>query len=250
MHLNRRGFLTGLAACPVCAGLARADSGPHWVYEGHGGAKDWGQLSSKFKACAVGAEQSPIDLKGGVKADVGSLAIEWIPEAYRVANNGHTIQCDVTAKCGIQLDGQPFSLKQFHFHTPSEHALDGARTEMEVHFVHANAQGKLAVVGVLMKAGAKHKPFAAIMAAAPKQEGVAPLSEALDPAGFLPAAQARYRYAGSLTTPPCSETVDWNVFEQTIEVAAEDSAAFKALFPMNARPLQSIGRRFLLKSGA
>ncbi|MCW2316554.1 carbonic anhydrase [Rhodoblastus acidophilus] len=246
MNLNRRGLLAGLLACPVCAGLARAE-GAHWAYEGHGGADEWGKLDSKFQACAVGAEQSPIDLKKATKADIGTLQIGWTPEANKIVNNGHTIQLNVAGASTAQLDGEAFVLKQYHFHTPSEHALSGARTDMEVHFVHANAAGKLAVVGVFMKAGAAHKGFSAIMAAAPKAEGEAALAAAIDPKSFLPKTKARFRYEGSLTTPPCSEIVDWNVFEQPVEVAESDIRAFVNLFPMNARPLQAIGRRFLLK---
>jgi carbonic anhydrase len=248
MLLNRRAMLTGLLACPICAGLARAEGGaPHWTYDGHGGASEWGGLDSKFKACAVGAEQSPIDLRKSMKADVGVLRAAWAPERYKVVNNGHTIQCEVAAASAATLEGESFALKQFHFHTPSEHALDSARMDMEVHFVHANAAGKLAVVGVFMKSGARHDGFSAIMAAAPKTEGAGQLAAAIDPKKFLPKKPERFRYEGSLTTPPCTEIVDWNVFEQPIEVAETDIAAFVALFPMNARPLQTIGRRFLLK---
>ncbi|MBN8919097.1 MAG: carbonic anhydrase family protein, partial [Rhizobiales bacterium] len=73
------------------------------------------------------------------------------------------------------------------------------------------------------------------------------LAAPLDPAGFLPAARGTYRYEGSLTTPPCSEIVDWNVFGAPIEVAQADIDAFRAIFPMNARPLQAVNRRFLLR---
>jgi len=246
--LNRRSMLAGLLACPVCAGLARAEGAtPHWAYEGHGGADEWGALDQRFKACAVGAEQSPIDLKKAMKADVGALKIDWRPEANKVVNNGHTIQANVAAPGGITLNGDTYTLKQYHFHTPSEHALDGARTDMEAHFVHANAEGKLAVVGVLMKSGGKNDAFSAIMAAAPKTEGEATLSAPVDPNKLLPKNRARFRYEGSLTTPPCSEIVDWNVFEQPIQVAEADISAFVKLFPMNARPLQTVGRRFLLR---
>jgi len=248
--LNRRSMLAGLLACPVCAGLARAEgAAPHWTYEGHGGADEWGALDSRFKACAVGAEQSPIDLKKATKADVGALRTLWRAEAAKVVNNGHTVQVNVGGGSSASLDGDNYTLKQYHFHTPSEHALDGARTDMEVHFVHANSAGKLAVVGVFMTSGARHDGFAAIMAAAPKEEGEAVLPANVDPNKFLPKSKARFRYEGSLTTPPCSEIVDWNVFEQPIQVAEADINAFVKLFPMNARPLQTINRRFLLKGG-
>lgn len=247
MTLNRRGFIAGVVACPICAGLARADQQAHWGYEGHGGAAEWGKLDKKFEACAVGSEQSPLDLKDPIAAEVGVLDFDWKPEAFAIFNNGHTVQASVAEKSGVTLDGELYGLKQFHFHTPSEHAIDGKRTEMEAHFVHAHSSGKLLVVGMFMVPGAKHEDFAAIMATAPKAEGDKPLAKPLDPNSFLPKGRKRFRYEGSLTTPPCSEVVDWNVFVEPIEVAAADIAAFKALFPMNARPLQASNRRFILK---
>jgi carbonic anhydrase len=118
---------------------------------------------------------------------------------------------------------------------------------MEVHFVNAAADGRLAVVGVFMQPGRKNAAFAAIMQAAPRTEGEKTLGEPVDPRHFLPAGKALFRYKGSLTTPPCSEVVDWNVFEQPIEVAESDIKAFQAIFLMNARPLQPLNRRFLLR---
>lgn len=247
MSLNRRGFIAGLMTCPICVGLAMAEGAPKWVYEGKDGAADWGKLDRKFEACGIGSEQSPVDLRQPILADVGPLRIEWKAEAFEIENNGHTIEAEGHDMGGILLDGKPFELKQFHFHHPSEHALGGERTEMEAHFVHANQAGKLAVVGVLMKAGARNAEFAEIMAAAPGTEGKKTLAAPLNPAGLLPSDTRRFRYEGSLTTPPCSEIVDWNILETPIEVDAVDILAFKSIFPMNARPLQAMGRRFLLK---
>ena len=85
------------------------------------------------------------------------------------------------------------------------------------------------------------------MAAAPKKEGSAALKAPLDPWAFMPKAREFFRYEGSLTTPPCSEVVDWNVMAKTITVSNADIAAFKAIFPMNARPLQPVNRRFVLR---
>lgn len=98
-----------------------------------------------------------------------------------------------------------------------------------------------------MTAGRPNDTFSAVMAAAPKTEGAAAKPLTVDIAGMLPAERGRFFYEGSLTTPPCSETVAWNVFWTPIEVAQADIDAFRAIFPMNARPLQSINRRALLQ---
>jgi len=246
MSLNRRRLLAGLLACPVCAAGGRAE-GPHWEYEGHGGAAKWGELDEGYKACAFGAEQSPIDLSGAIRANIDPLNLDWKPQAFKIINNGHTIQANAAPGSTLTVAKDSYNLVQFHFHTPSEHSLAGKQSAMEVHFVHAHPSGRLAVLGVFMKAGRRNAGFATIMQAAPRSEGEKVLDKPLDPRQFLPASRSLYRYEGSLTTPPCSEVVDWNVYQQAIEVAGEDIEAFKVIFPMNARPLQPVNRRFLLR---
>jgi carbonic anhydrase len=245
MLIDRRAILMALAACPACAAAARGEG--HWSYDGDTAPDKWGKLDNSFQACSIGSEQSPIDLKGAIRAEIPGVSIAWKPQSYKIANNGHTIQLDAMPGDTITVDGQKYELKQFHFHTPSEHALDGARMPMEAHFVHAQTSGRLAVVGVLMKAGSRNAAFSSIMEVAPTKPGALPAKGKIDPSSLLPTGKSMFRYEGSLTTPPCSEIVDWNVFEQPIEVEDADIAAFKAIFPMNARPLQPINRRFLLR---
>lgn len=247
MAIKRRTLLAGLAACPLCATLARA-ADVHWSYEGHGGPEEWGQLEGAFKSCAIGTQQSPINLEGAVEAAGSGPVLAWKPDAFKVVNNGHTIQADATGTGSTAtLGGKTYTLAQFHFHAPSEHALNGKRTAMEAHFVHAAPDGSLLVVGVFMVPGKANAAFSTLMAAAPKTTGSEVLKAPLDPSGLLPAGRASYRYEGSLTTPPCSEVVDWNVFAEPLEVAEADIATFRAIFPMNARPLQAVNRRFLLR---
>ncbi|MFG1479454.1 carbonic anhydrase family protein [Xanthobacter sp. V4C-4] len=245
--ITRRSLLAGLLACPACAGAARA-GGAHWSYEGHGGPEEWGALEKDFQACSIGTQQSPINLTGAVRAEASGPALSWKNAPFKVVNNGHTIQLDVAGDAGgAELNGKRYTLRQFHFHAPSEHALNGKRTAMEVHFVHAAEDGGLLVVGVFLVPGEKNEAFATVTAAAPKSEGSAPLPGPFDPSALLPQARGLYRYEGSLTTPPCSEVVDWNVFATPITVAQADIDAFRAIFPMNARPLQAVNRRFLLQ---
>jgi len=138
---------------------------------------------------------------------------------------------------------------QFHFHHPGEHLIDDKAFAMEIHFVHSNGAGALAVIGVLVKPGKSNPAFAKIIASMPAAEG-SPVKAAagVDPAGLLPKERGYYLYSGSLTTPPCSETVEWMLLKQPVEVAAADIAAFAKLYPVNARPVQKIDRRFVLRS--
>ena len=243
--IDRRKIFLGLAACPLCSGAVRAED--HWSYEGKAAPQNWGKLDKSFRVCSFGDQQSPIDLKDAIRAELSTLTVAWKPQPYKVANNGHTLQLDAASGDGLTLGAQIYELKQFHFHTPSEHAFDGVRLAMEAHFVHAQTSGRLAVLGVMMKAGAKNAAFSSIMEVAPRKPGIAAAKDAIDPNAFLPSDKTLYRYEGSLTTPPCSEVVDWNVFAQPIEVDAADIEAFKTIFPMNARPLQPVNRRFLLR---
>jgi carbonic anhydrase len=138
---------------------------------------------------------------------------------------------------------------QFHFHHPSEHTINGASFPMEVHFVHANAAGNLAVMGVLMTAGKVNRVFNTIVLTMPNREGPAIKADSrIDSNAFLPSKRSYYRYEGSLTTPPCTETVNWFVLTESIQVAEADINSFTQLYPMNARPVQKDNRRFVLRS--
>ena len=218
----------------------------HWTYDGETGAARWGELDPSFAVCAEGAQQSPVDLAGPIPAGTGTLDIQWQPAEAYVVDNGHTIQVDVAEGSSITLEGRRFSLLQFHFHLPSEHMVDGDGFPMEVHFVHQAAEGDLAVVGVFMGTGESHPAIERIWGAIPGSgEPSATLPE-LDPRTLLPEGSGYFRYAGSLTTPPCSEMVSWVVMTEPISVSPAHADAFAARHPMNARPTQALNRRFIL----
>ncbi|MGE4371453.1 MAG: carbonic anhydrase [Xanthobacter sp.] len=249
--MKRRSFLAGLALCPICASAALAQgvpSGASWGYEGTGGPEHWGTLEKAYAACAIGAQQSPVNLQGAVRAEAAGPLLGWKLAPFKVVNNGHTIQLDVEGDAGgVLMNGKPYALRQFHFHAPSEHAIEGQRTAMEAHFVHMGEEGRLLVIGVFLVPGEVNDAFSTLMAAAPKKQGSVILEQPMDPSALLPKKRALYRYEGSLTTPPCAEVVDWNIYAAPVHVDAKDIEAFRAIFPMNARPLQAMNRRFLLQ---
>ena len=253
MDLNRRRALkvmAVLAACPLCGSGAFAAEGHQWSYEGAGGPDQWGDLDAASKVCASGSQQSPIDVERPIEADLPDLKIQWAKSADTIVNNGHTIQLNVAPGSTLMLGDDEYKLVQFHFHRPSEHLVDGKRFPMEVHFVHQHSSGRLAVVGVLMSAGKENPAFNKVVATMPDKEGPAVKADpAIDPNGFLPDDLDYYRYNGSLTTPPCAETVAWLLLTDPIEVSEADVARFAKLYAMNARPVQKDNRRFVLKSG-
>ncbi len=226
---------------------AYAAEGPHWTYEGHGAPAEWGALSPDFAACERGHEQSPIDLHAAIPAMLADPVVQWEPTPLKILNNGHTIQVDVAPGSKMMLAGEEFSLAQFHFHHLSEHTVEGKHAQMEIHFVHKGASG-LAVLGVLVEEGPANPLIAKIWDKMPKKEGAVTVPDAMiSPQELLPAGDATaWRYAGSLTTPPCSEVVSWVVLHKPITMSAEQLAAFAALYPNNARPIQPLYRRQLL----
>jgi carbonic anhydrase len=200
--------------------------------------------------CASGQQQSPVDLAGAVPASAGLPVMKWKPaHGGMVINTGQTIEVDVEGAGGVTIEGISYGLKQVHFHHPSEHTIDGKHFAMEAHLVHAAADGKLAVIGVLFEEGAANPALDPVWATAPGREGKAAVAFQIDPAKLVGAGTSAYRYEGSLTTAPCSETVTWTVLAQPRTASHSQIAAFAAMFPNNARPVQPLNRRYVLKTG-
>lgn len=242
--------LTAAFVDPPEADEAKKSSHPgHWSYGGEGGPDQWGDLAPENKPCSTGAQQSPIDLANALNANVDAPHPHWVAaHGGTVVNNGHTIQVDVGNGGGVTLNGKDYALKQFHFHHPSEHTIDGKQFPLEAHFVHTSKDGDLAVVGVMFEEGAANPNLDAIWATAPGREGKAAVAFDIDVTKFLPAKSPAYRYEGSLTTPPCSETVHWTVMADPQTASSGQIAAFSTLFPWNARPVQPLNRRYVLKT--
>jgi carbonic anhydrase len=251
--MNRRHALRGLAGlalCPLCVSAGLAAEEARWSYEGATGPDKWGDLDAASRVCSIGTQQSPIDIIGSIPASLPPLRIAWKAEAATtIVNNGHTIQLNAGEGSTLTVGTEKYALLQFHFHRPSEHTIGGKSSPMEVHYVHRNAAGNLAVVGVLMTAGNSNATFKTIAATMPTEAGAQAKAAGIDPNGLLPAARSYYRYAGSLTTPGCGEIVDWLLLTTPVQVAQQDIDAFAKLYPLNARPVQKLNRRFLLKSG-
>ncbi|WP_317201318.1 carbonic anhydrase family protein [Janthinobacterium sp.] len=232
-------------ACLATAAQA-ADKHAHWAYTGHGGPTHWNELEEGFSGCKLGTQQSPIDIRGASKAALAPIDFHYAPGAAAVVNNGHTVQVNLAAGGSITLPDGEYKLLQFHFHTPSEEKINGVGYPLVAHFVHKSEAGKLAVVAVLFQKGAPNAALKEVFAAMPaKADGSKELEGAFDPAAVLPARRGYYAYMGSLTTPPCSEGVRWQVLKEPVNLSAAQLRAFQKLYPMNARPVQSLNGRTL-----
>ena len=217
---------------------------PHWTYAGKQGPAHWSTLDPSFKACS-GKSQSPIDLVRFSDVALPPIDFDYRPGGRDFINNGHTVQVDYDPGSRITIDGDVFTLKQFHFHAPSENHVNGQSFPIEAHFVHADANGKLAVVAVMFEQGASNPALDALWSRLPaKAEERHDLSPEFAAAALLPAQRDYYRYDGSLTTPPCSEGVRWLVLKHAVTAsAAQIGRLTKVLGHPNNRPVQPLGAR-------
>ena len=179
--------MAGRAICPVCTSTGFAAEGAHWSYEGARGPAKWGDLDAANKACALGAQQSPIDITSTIKSQLPDLKISWGKTADTIVNNGHTNQLNFAEGSTLKLGDVSYKLLQVHVHRPSEHLVGGKNFPMEAHFVHRADSGGLAVVGVLLTEGKPNATFAKIVATMPVREGPAVKADAgINPNGLLP----------------------------------------------------------------
>lgn len=242
------GATLGIGVSSLRSAIA-SESSNEWGYVGEGNPENWGDLSSTYSACKTGLQQSPIDLHSAIDANLKTVDVDYKSIPLTVVNNGHTIQVNATTGNKIKLDDEEFELLQFHFHHPSEHTVDGNPYPMEVHFVNANSKGELAVLGVFLKEGLENIALQPIWDQMPQRKGEPKeiFGTKIDIAKLLPSNREIYRYFGSLTTPPCSEIVKWIVYQEPIEMSSAQIDQFKNIFPLNARPIQLLDRRFILK---
>jgi carbonic anhydrase len=233
--------LAGAAAAADCS----------WGYTGATGPDHWWEICAPSNfICKAGTRQSPIDLPAAPQGDLPKLSFHYQPTPLAVENNGHTIEVKVQPGSYLRIGQERFDLVQFHFHTPSEHKLQGQEFPMELHFVHRNALGELAVVGVFLREGAANPFLQEIWNHIPGEaETAAAQANTIDPEDLLPGDRDYYRYAGSLTTPPCTEGVRWHVLHEPVDVSAAQIEEFRAIFPLNARPIQPLNGRPVLTEG-
>lgn len=244
--MSKSGFAIAAALAAIVATPAvAADDAKNWRF-GDGTAQErWSLISSDYALCDAGLNQSPIDL--GAPNAIGKVALStsFGRASGTMALGIEKVQVDFTSGQGKGMisGGTAFDLVQVHFHTPSEHAMGGKRYPLAAHFVHATADGRLGVLGVMFTEGRANQGLADILKAHAKGNG-APVS--LDIDTMMPDDLSVYRYMGSLTTPPCSEGVNWHVASAPVEASAEQIAALREALGPSARSLQPQGTRLVV----
>lgn len=221
----------------------------HWTYDGTEGPTHWGDMEAQFSTCSSGKNQSPINLTDFVDADLKPLAFNYKAGGDTILNNGHTIQVNFAEGSEMALNGHSYSLKQFHAHAPSENQINGKNYAMEIHFVHADANGNLAVVAVMFDEGAANPGLTKAWKAMPENAGEkVALKDNVLGTDIMPADKDYYRFNGSLTTPPCTESVTWLVLKKPVTASREQIENFMHLMHHhNNRPIQATNARPVLE---
>ncbi len=219
----------------------------HWDYEGSKGPEHWAELHPDYDLCLRGRNQSPINLVADLDVQLPPLVLEYTnPGILLEVNTGHAIQESVPEGNLILIDGDQFELKQFHFHSPSEHLLADESFPMEVHLVHQNEAGDYVVVGLLFEEG-EHNELLDRLPSFRVERGEDPYGDPIDYNELITDRSDYFLYNGSLTTPPCTEGVRWVVIKQPIIASPRQIQHYHDLLGFdNNRPIQPHNSRIVL----
>lgn len=213
----------------------------HWSYHQANKPEFWGLC---YGDCDANA-QSPIDITGATADNsLNALNMTYEESPIKLINNGHAIEFEYEAGSTIEVNGTTYELKQFHFHGQSEHTINGKRYPLEMHLVHKSEAGDYAVVGVLFETGSESAflaNFADHLPAIKDEKYEA--GDSLNAIDLIPANAGYYNYSGSLTTPPCSETVNWFVLKTPLQASAAQLQKFTDILKDNYRPIQDLNGR-------
>jgi carbonic anhydrase len=244
-------FASNLSLLMLPSFIAAQESHPpHWTYSGAEDPKHWGKLDPAYSACFLGRTQSPINIASGKPTDLPALTLDYKTVPLNIIDNGHTIQVNYAPGSTLTVGDKTYSLKQFHFHHPSEEHVNGKGFPLVAHLVHADADGHLAVVAVLFQEGIANSLIDSLWKNIPSEkEKVQDVSSvSVQAQDLLPNERGYFTYAGSLTTPPCSEGVTWYVLKNHTTISSAQVAAFAKIYSKNARPIQPTNGREILQT--
>ena len=215
-----------------------------WAYSGPGAPENWASLSEEFRTCSEGVEQSPVNLTGYRPSDTDSIAFFYSNAATTARYSGHTVYLDYGEGDAIDVAGRRYELQGIHSHSPGEHLVDGESFAAELHLVHRDSEGNLAVVGLLFRLGKSSSLIQNLLDVAPDTGASVALNNGPIAPDYVPVSLNYYGYEGSLTTPPCTQGVRWIVMQHIGTVSKEQVNELQKLsHGPNNRPVQSLGER-------
>jgi carbonic anhydrase len=254
MKKHQKALLGAILAVPFLLAGCKDDkkdiptdcTGIEWTHHGaENGQDEWANLCTGYSACA-GDAQSPINITNAVPNNtLDSLSFDYGTTTVEIENNGHTVEFVCEDGSTLTIGGTTYPLSQFHYHSHSEHQLDGVHLPLEIHFVHKISDSDIAVVGAFFEEGAENELFTKFLSNFPKTKDAPTFTstDEIELGTLLPANKSFYHYEGSLTTPPCTESVHWYVLKNKITASAAQLAEFKLILLADFRKIQDTNDR-------
>lgn len=268
MHKKFQALILSVAAILCCNSTAWASAS--WAYSGKTGPRYWASLDPNYAECGYGKEQSPISIYASIHLTLSPLLFKFAPIPANLMDNAaakpnvandveetHSLQMDLTpaqsAQNTMTINGDTYTLAQFHFHVPAEHRIRGKIYPMEIQLIYRDSQSQLAIVAIMVQETHLKKGNPLLHAITQHLAGspVAWQSSTtmLNLGQLLPKSTQYYHYEGSLTVPPCIEGVEWYVLAKPINITVGDLRIFKTKAPINnARPIQPLANRVVQRS--
>jgi carbonic anhydrase len=227
-----------------------AQQEPAWSYTGE---RFWDQLDPSYQLCATGENQSPVNIKRATPKPGNLLKFHYTqvsvkPIQKTIIHKDHTLRLHFPQDLQeyLSLNRERYYLSQLHFHTPSENLLNNKAFPLEMHLIHQSSTGNLAIVAVLVKSGRENPALVSILKHLPPKENQLHTIKGmnLDLYQLLPSNKSFYSFKGSLTSPPCSEDVEWLVMAEPIEASMRQINKLKQVLAIeNARSVQPLNAR-------
>ncbi len=238
---------------------------PSWNYADQDQPGGWGAIEGAetpppynypYAECAIGEKQTPVEIGNVRKTPVNGVTFNWQPFRADFYNTGYAIQAQPVAPDAYsgttKVGRDSYRLVQAHLHSPSEHTLNGKRYDAEMHFVNDRGDGGLTVVGLMIELGRPNEQVQLMLDNTVNTPGSPthnPTRIVFEPKKLLPRGTGSgkfFTYSGSLTTPPCTEGVNWYVYEKPITISSGQLSALKAFYDGNYRYLQQLNGRQLM----
>jgi carbonic anhydrase len=216
-----------------------------WSYEGETGPAFWGVLDPMYSTCAQGQKQSPVDLKFKAPAKGHTLKFDYKASAVKVTDLGHTFQVDFDPGSKLSVGSNSYALKHMHIRSSSEHTLSGHELPIELQLFHENDKGKWAAVSVIVIEGKVNTMIEKLLPMLPGStfQTVGQPGTQLNASDLVPSKLTHYNYMGSLSYPPCTEGVEWNVLNTPITASSDQILALRKHYSSNKRSVQPLNGR-------
>lgn len=219
-----------------------------WSYSGKTGPTYWSSINKEYALCASGKEQSPVNIDRVQKKSL-PLGINYHNGLFKIEKEQYTVTLiPLNNTNSINLNGTNYPLQAFHFHTPSEHTINGVHSDLEIHFIHEDMKKSVVSISVLVNSGRLNKEFQKIMNPNLMDEDNEEKIVKINLQSFIPYTSKKVSYNGSFTTPPCTEGIKWIVFNKPIQFSDEQIHFYQNYFNPNSRPVQPLNGRVLFES--